>query len=196
MPLPWKAGGEQELLINVNRWRDQMQLPPVGAKDVSNDTHTLNLADAKSDAIVVDLKGRLKAGGMTPPFAGKAAGELPAGHPPVAKSAEEKKPAPPPTTTAKSPSPSSQAPTSAAASQADLPLTFNVPKGWEPTKPAVFAIAGFKATTDAGQVAYFDQPDGRPGGWHVGECESLARSSEFACRRRRRTGRDGASVQS
>src|SRR4029078_6096286 len=106
----------------------------------------------------------LRTGGMTTPFAGKAAAELPAGHPPVAKSADEKKSTTPPTTAAKSPSPSSKAPPSAAASQADLPLTFNVPKGWQPTKPVVFALASFQATTEAGPVAISISPFGGPAG--------------------------------
>ena len=196
MPLPWKAGDKKELLDNVNRWRGQMQLPPVGAKDVSNDTHTLNLADAKTDAIVVDLKGRLKAGGMTPPFAGKAAGELPAGHPPVAKSSDEKKPAPSPIYHREI---------------AIAVVTSSNFRGCEPSRfTAHVRCAQGLATRQAAGVRhrrfqgnagcwasrYFDQPDGWPGGWHVGECQSLARTGKVASDRRGRTGRHGASVQS
>ncbi len=98
MPLPWMGGDPKELQRNVDRWRGQLQLPPAGPDDLAKDTRNLKLADgeAKSEIIVVDLKGRLKAGGMTPPFANMAGrGALPAGHPPIADSKGEPATTPP-----------------------------------------------------------------------------------------------------
>jgi hypothetical protein len=155
MPLPWKGGDDQELLINVNRWRGQMQLPPVETKDLAKDTRSLKLADANGDAIVVDLRGRLKTGGMTPPFAGKAfRGDLPAGHPPIADSKGQPAATRPANNSAKSPPPASGSTAANSMNLADLPLTFSVPEGWKPTKPSsMFVMLAFNATVDAKSVA-------------------------------------------
>ena len=82
--LGW-TGTPEELLSNVNRWRGQMQLPTIGADGLAECTRKLEARDAT--LTVVDLVGRLQATGMTPPFAGGAAPQLPAGHPPTDASA-------------------------------------------------------------------------------------------------------------
>ena len=157
MPLPWMGGDPKELQRNVDRWRGQLQLPPAGPDDLAKDTRNLKLADgeAKSEILVVDLKGRLKAGGMTPPFANMAGrGALPAGHPPIADSKGEPATTPPANMTAKSPPPASQGKAANSVNQADLPLTFNLPEGWKSTPPtSTFVMLAFKATVDAKPVA-------------------------------------------
>ena len=151
------GGDQRELLRNVDRWRGQLQLPPSGSDDLAKDVRTLKLADgeAKSEIIVVDLKGRLKAGGMMPPFANMAGrGALPAGHPPIADSKGEPATTPPANMTAKSAPSASQSKAANSVNQADLPLTFNVPEGWKPTPPtSTFVMLAFQATVDAKPVA-------------------------------------------
>jgi hypothetical protein len=95
-PLPW-SGGQAGLLSNVNRWRQQMQLPPIGPQQLGDDATEIKAGDAT--ITVVDLRGRF-AGGMMAPFAGGArpggtgrpaprlGSELPPGHPPVDPSAD------------------------------------------------------------------------------------------------------------
>ncbi len=125
--LPW-SGAPGELLSNVNRWRGQMQLPPVDEAGLAKDIRELPVGEAK--LTVVTLDGTFQSGAMTPPFAGGGAmkatpppaaaqpaqapvvesdgGGLPAGHPPVA----------------------SQQPAASAA-----PFTFDLPEGWQ-SRPA------------------------------------------------------------
>jgi hypothetical protein len=89
--LPW-SGTRDELLSNVNRWRGQMQLAPTDSQGLDECTRELTAGDATMT--IVDLRGRMQSGGMTPPFAGVGLGgasgptsratDLPAGHPPIA----------------------------------------------------------------------------------------------------------------
>ncbi len=58
------AGG---LLANVNRWRSQLNLPPLGENNLSTETQALKIQNA--DAVIVDFAG-MGTGGMRPPFAG------------------------------------------------------------------------------------------------------------------------------
>lgn len=125
-PLPWR-GAPGELLSNVNRWRGQMQLPPVDEAGLAKDVSEISVGDAK--LTIVDLRGKFQSGSMNSPFAGGAAdgqppfaspaasaansNELPAGHPPVAVTAN------PPTTT----------------SGSTAPFKFDLPEGWQ-ARPA------------------------------------------------------------
>ena len=101
--LPW-TGTEADLLSNVNRWRGQMQLAPIGEAGLADCTRELAAGDAT--LTIVDLRGRMQDTGMTPPFAagglappggdsGSPGGnlpatpsvpEMPAGHPSFAGS--------------------------------------------------------------------------------------------------------------
>jgi hypothetical protein len=85
-------GTDQSMLDNVNRWRGQLQLPPIAAKKLPEVSHEAKAGDRS--ITIVDLRGRFKAGGMTPPFANgpfttsgrkpkSADTQLPAGHPPI-----------------------------------------------------------------------------------------------------------------
>jgi hypothetical protein len=87
IPLPW-ADRPGELLENVNRWRGQMQLAPVGEPALAGFTRELSAGDAT--ITVVDLRGRFQ--DTMAPFAGRAGGgapaaigqpDLPPGHPPI-----------------------------------------------------------------------------------------------------------------
>lgn len=100
--LPW-AGTAEGMLSNVNRWRNQLQLPPVDASKVGENVHELKAADKTLS--IVDLRGHFAGSSMAAPFAGGAGGApfaggnsggaktgdvpaaapggLPAGHPPI-----------------------------------------------------------------------------------------------------------------
>lgn len=73
--------GEDEepayLLANINRWRGQVQLPPITARELGNETEKIELNGAT--AYVVDLEGTAADTGMgRAPFAsGGGAGPLP-----------------------------------------------------------------------------------------------------------------------
>lgn len=73
IPLPIMGGSEAEyILSNVNRWRGQMQLPPVSADQLGKESEQVTLEGAT--ATVVDLKGTLPAGGMGAGMGGMGGG--------------------------------------------------------------------------------------------------------------------------
>ncbi len=96
--LPW-TGAQADLLSNVNRWRGQMQLAPIGPPGLAECTHELTVDG--TTLTIVDLRGRMQSTGMTPPFAAgglaspggndglpggnlaapQSVADLPAGHP-------------------------------------------------------------------------------------------------------------------
>ena len=101
--LPW-TGTQADLLSNVNRWRGQMQLAPIGPPGLADCTR--ELAVDGTTLTVVDLRGRMQSTGMTPPFAAgglaspggnsglpgadlaapQSVPEMPAGHPAFSRS--------------------------------------------------------------------------------------------------------------
>ncbi|MEN1679395.1 MAG: hypothetical protein AAGJ46_07360 [Planctomycetota bacterium] len=74
----WQAG----LLSNVNRWRGQLGLASITAGQLTQEAQRLEAAG--DGAIAVDLVGKFKSGGMSPPFAGGGFGAPPAS-PPAAR---------------------------------------------------------------------------------------------------------------
>ncbi len=64
--LPW-SGAQADLLSNVNRWRGQLQLAPIGPQGLDDCTYELAAGDAM--LTIVDLRGRMQGAGTTPPFA-------------------------------------------------------------------------------------------------------------------------------
>jgi hypothetical protein len=92
--LPW-GGSQAELLSNVNRWRGQMELEPIGPQQL--DDVISEVKSGEATVTVVELSGRFAGGGMMAPFAGGGFGAnrtppgtnsgLPEGHPPVDSSA-------------------------------------------------------------------------------------------------------------
>ena len=176
--VPWPAGDDSKLLLmNVNRWRGQMQLKPVNEDKLADSVRSLKFADG--EAAVVDLVGKFKTGGMSPPFAGKMAGgasgslpaghtdisssdvhstDLPHGHPPVSDSAES------PNSRRATPSgePSKKASTSE--DQSQLPFTIATPKGWHQAELPQFAAAAFAAGEAEKQVVVTVTPMFGPGG--------------------------------
>jgi hypothetical protein len=158
--LPW-SGAPEEILSNVNRWRGQMQLAPVESQGLANCTSQLSAGDVK--LTVVDLRGHMKSGGMSPPFAGGATPEanrapgsatrdsgtnaaLPAGHPPIAGSSPDL-PAGHPTIEVPVP-------------RHESPLSFKAPDGWREKPASGMRKASFSITdgTKAAEVSVIDFP--------------------------------------
>jgi len=90
IPLP-QAGGDttksdtaKYVLDNVNRWRNQLNLKPITADELSTTTKSLKIDG--HDATLVSLVGT-GSGGMSgaAPFAPFAGGALPPDHPPIGK---------------------------------------------------------------------------------------------------------------
>jgi hypothetical protein len=131
--LPW-SGTEADLVTNVNRWRGQMQLQPIGPKQLKDAISEIKAGDAT--ITLVDLRGRSAGAGMMAPFArGRtgaanravpgASAELPPGHPPFDSVA--------------GPPGSGPAAESVAA---DVPK-FEAPKSWQPVPAKGFRKAEF-----------------------------------------------------
>jgi hypothetical protein len=91
------SGTEENMLDNVNRWRGQLKLSPITAKQLPDVSREAKAGDRP--ITIVDMRGQFNAGTMTPPFAGggfgpratgapdstkgNSADGLPAGHPPI-----------------------------------------------------------------------------------------------------------------
>ena len=161
----WDADHQsQAILANVNRWRGQMQSSPVDESDLADETRWLTLAADQTKAIVVDVTGRLRPGGMAPPFAsGADKGSLPAGHPPVGEKSTN-------ANAARKESPMAARPESAkgvevktqiAAPDPNLPFTYELPAGWRPAKEKkMFSIATFAVEKDSKQAEITVTPFG------------------------------------
>ncbi len=117
IPLPVPDGDEtQYLLSNIVRWRDQLQLPPITADQLDDETQQIDLGDG-APATVVDLRGWQGPDEMRSLFAGSR--DLPANHPPVGSGLGANDPA---------------------------GLTYEVPAGWHETKSGGLRRAAFEVT--------------------------------------------------
>jgi hypothetical protein len=150
-------GTEESMLANVNRWRGQLQLPPIGAKQLPEVSHEAKAGDRP--ITIVDMRGKFKAGGMTPPFAGgpfatsgglrkSADSGLPAGHPPI--DPDPKLPAGHPPIDPLPESAGESANTSAP-SATDVP-SFAIPPSWKSVPTRGLRLAEF-AVTDGPHAA-------------------------------------------
>ncbi|HEY4233945.1 MAG TPA: hypothetical protein VGM76_11000 [Lacipirellulaceae bacterium] len=155
--LPW-TGTPDETLVNVNRWRGQMQLAEIGPQGLAECTHEITAGDAK--LTIVDLQGHMKSGGMSPPFAGGGpfsggapfvgrdrdksgtTANIPAGHPPIAGGAADLPAGHPPLDNA----------TEKAAQHNDSPLTYKAPESWHEKPLTAMRKASF-SIADGAQVA-------------------------------------------
>ena len=108
------------LLTNINRWRGQVQLPPLTADELAKNSVRTKV-DGR-DCTLVDMTGVEAGGGSMPfaPFAGGAA-------PPLSGAGRESRPAPEPTSTVKS------------------GLKFDKPEGWTEGASNQFRKASFVA---------------------------------------------------
>jgi len=78
--IPLQSSGDPKTyaLSNINRWRNQLGLPPIAAERLDAETESIELPGGK--AIMVRLLGTYRGDGMGR-FRGPMAGRLPAGHP-------------------------------------------------------------------------------------------------------------------
>jgi hypothetical protein len=148
--LPW-SGTQDDLLRNVNRWRGQLQLPPVGAEQIGDMAREAKAGDVPIK--IVDLRGHFAGSGMTPPFAGPIAKpggaqgtqpELPPGHPPIADTPPNNAATSPTDSTNSTPKP--VAPPTNAEIAPPEDIKFTVPAGWKQLpvsgmRKAAFAVA-------------------------------------------------------
>jgi hypothetical protein len=82
IPLPKSGADDQKYVLdNVNRWRQQLNLKPVAAGELSSTTKTLSI-DGR-EATLVSLVGTGSGGMGGAPFAPFAGGVLPPDHPPI-----------------------------------------------------------------------------------------------------------------
>jgi hypothetical protein len=84
------TGAPGELMLNVNRWRGQLQLPPVDERGLAATVKEAKVGDATMS--LVDLRGQFSAGSMTAPFAGGGpfrGGARPPGTAPFANGARQ-----------------------------------------------------------------------------------------------------------
>jgi hypothetical protein len=68
------------LLANINRWRGQMRQPPIDATELPQQTTSVELADGKLQATIINIAGQLASSGMgSAPFAKGGAGPVSGG---------------------------------------------------------------------------------------------------------------------
>ncbi|HEY2883152.1 MAG TPA: hypothetical protein VGJ15_11980 [Pirellulales bacterium] len=143
VPVPWVADGKEDerLLLNVNRWRNQMELEPIAAANLGDAIKRIQLAEGT--ASMVDLTGTFQSGGMQAPFAsgssrgsGPNSQSLPPNHPPVNANSSNS-------------SPKANAGSKQAAAPVELPFTFKTPADWSPAPLPQFAAAAFTAKAEA-----------------------------------------------
>ncbi|MCA9152559.1 MAG: hypothetical protein KDA92_24820, partial [Planctomycetales bacterium] len=124
LPISKSQSPEEYYLSNVNRWRGQLQLPPLTADEFSSQTEQVEVAGHA--AIAVDLIGQGSAGGP-PMMAGGSTGSAAAGG-----------------SVANTPS----------ASPTDAPpasnsgLDFTVPEGWRTGRLGPFRLAAYEVERD------------------------------------------------
>jgi hypothetical protein len=119
IPLPNTSKDTQKYVLdNVNRWRQQLRLPPIGAGGLGSSTKTLKVDG--HEATLVSLVGKGSGQMSGTPFAPFASGSgfLPADHPPVA----------------------------ATKSAASSDLRYEAPDEWSPGKPNAISLLAFKVT--------------------------------------------------
>jgi hypothetical protein len=140
--LPWR-GTQEDVLSNVNRWRGQLKLSDVTAKELPEFTRAVKAGERT--LTVVDLRGHFQGSGMMAPFAGRvqpggpttntpsrsgSPSNLPAGHPPIDAASAPPTDAPP------------------ANAAADVAPKFAVPSSWTPlpVPPGGMRKAAFTVT--------------------------------------------------
>lgn len=157
------TGVPSELLDNVNRWRGQLQLPPIDERGLAESVKPLKVGDAMMH--IVDERGRFSAGSMTPPFAGGATSP---GSAPFAGGA-----APPaaPGTTAPGQSPAlppGHPPVDDRGGPVDqtanAPFTFTAPAGWKQQPASGFRKVDFDIEDGdkAAEMYVIDLPSSAP----------------------------------
>jgi len=119
--LPGPESGDQDeyVLVNVNRWRGQVGLPPLSKAELANETEEVKAGDVTGTWVTMAGNAAAGSGSMTAPFAGGAGAQ----RPPFASSA--------------SPSESSDA-------NSGSGIKYKTPEGWQEESASGFRKASFK----------------------------------------------------
>jgi hypothetical protein len=126
-PKPEGQDPQEAILMNVNRWRGQMGLPPITMDHLDDQTKKISLAG--ETCVFVNLTGKLGKGGMgAPPFAG---GAVPPGHPELPPD-HPQLPLDHPAIPAGGAANSEKLPAGNPPAAAPADLTFDTPAGWQP----------------------------------------------------------------
>lgn len=147
------SSDSEYLLQNINRWRNQLQLPPhPSAREMRDECTTLEAGG--QSLTVVDISGTEGQSGMgLGPLAGGAKGPLPPDHPPIATPGPSKAPGTPPFA---GPGAGGPAPAALPAGQSpakEAGFAFKLPAGWSEVAPgSPFTTAKFIAEKDGRRV--------------------------------------------
>ena len=134
IPLPAQGDARESLVANVNRWRDQLALPPASADGIDEQVETVPLADGTASYVNIAGQASTSDSMSGAPFAsGGGGGGFT--HPPIA-------PRSGPATGNAGASPASDT----------LPITFDVPSGWKPGRTGAFRLAAFEITGANGKA--------------------------------------------
>ncbi len=139
--LPRQEGGDENsaLLLNVNRWRGQLALAPIGRDQLEGAIRKRKATTSGETRYVLGLTGRYQPGGMTgAPLAGGP--DMPEGHPPVGQPDGSDGRAPP---INKAPAAANKEPTAAPLTAESGELKYEVPSGWQPGKAGGMRKAAF-----------------------------------------------------
>jgi hypothetical protein len=129
IPLKTPEGDlEDDLLRNINRWRDQLALPPLAKSDLADEAERLTIGGEAGT--LVNIAGQAgQAGGMSrAPFAGSGR-EPGLAHPPIPPAGQPDQPA-----------------------GDSLPIAFEAPETWKPGRSGGLRLASFEAT-NGGETA-------------------------------------------
>jgi hypothetical protein len=128
LPMP-ENGRESWLLGNINRWRSQLQLPPIGRSEL--DDSTIKVTAGEVTAVKVDLRGTFSGG----PRAGMLAGNEARGNPHPATVQPQARPA-------------NAVGDPAGGAKASLPFESEVPGDWKPGRMNEFRVAAYNVGGD------------------------------------------------
>jgi hypothetical protein len=152
------------LIDNVNRWRGQLQLPPIDEAALSSTVRESKAGDAK--IWLVDLTGKASPGGMMAPFAGGRT--QPTGNAPFAGGTGQQSPATDPAASASPDLPPGHPPVAADGGPVDSPVaapfTFTAPDSWQPQPASGMRKAAFIVKEDdkQAQITVIDLPASAP----------------------------------
>jgi len=141
------TGAPAELLDNVNRWRGQLQLPPIDERGVTATTKEMKVGDVTMT--LVDLRGQFSAGSMAAPFAGGgpfSGGARPSGSAPFANGAGQPGALGTPNATPSADLPPGHPPVDADApvkEPASEPFQSEAPDSWQPQPASGMRKAAF-----------------------------------------------------
>ncbi len=143
-----KPAMKQALLANVNRWRGQFRLRPIGLERLNDELQEIKAGEGL--AYVIAITGRYQPGGMMGPMAGDGVGSResgvgsegtggsPTGHPPVDMPAGH-----PPVALPDGHPPIDAEANDSASSPSPPGLKYDKPADWQSAPPTPFSVLSF-----------------------------------------------------